>query len=168
MSDETRDREHADAYWREVVEPALKPVIIEAYMDGMKKGRLPYTEWLQSMPIPRAETVKPPEKRAVPTKRVGPRSARPSAPSQNRALRGAGLAAFDAVKRAGSLTSRELLGELRKMDGGRRNDQRDNTLLAAIRRLRQTGRLAYDGVHYTLPNKEAPAVSVREETGSPE
>jgi hypothetical protein len=165
MSDETRDREHAEAYWRDVVEPTLKRLIIETHMDGAKNGRLPFTQWLQSMPIARTETVKPPGKKAGSAKRAASRITSPSAPARNRPLRGAGLAAFDAVKRRGSLTSRELLGELRKMDGGRLNDQRDNTLLAAIRRLRQTGRLAYDGVHYTLPNKEAPTVPVREQTG---
>lgn len=151
MDDTENDREHAEAFWRDVAQRPLHDLIVAAHMDGAKWGRKPFAEWLQTVPGIRMETVKSPVKKATGTnKTVATRS---GAPMQTRALRGAGLAAFEAVRKAGPLTSLELLEELRKPDGGRVSEQRDNTLLAAMRRLRNTGRLAYDGTHYTVPEQ---------------
>ncbi|WP_152997466.1 hypothetical protein [Methylobacterium sp. GXS13] len=157
MNDTENDREHAEAFWRDVAQRPLHDLIVVAHMDGAKWGRKPFADWLQTVPGIRMQTVKSPVKKAAAAKkRVAKNSTRSVAPTQTRALRGAGLAAFDAVRKAGPLTSLQLLEELRKPDGGRVSEQRDNTLLAAMRRLRNTGRLAYDGTHYTVPEQIKP------------
>lgn len=157
MEDSSRDIELAEAYWRNSVEPLLRPIVIGAYVEGAKAVRKSVSDWLSAAPGIRVETADGTAARADVVEGSAERSARSSASLQGRPLRGAGLAAYEIVERDGPLTSRELLGELRKREGGKKNDERDNTLLAAIRRLRKAGRLSYDGTHYTLPPPAAEA-----------
>lgn len=169
MSNSKWAEELAEAYWRRVepalkrsvldaVEPVLKRCVLDAVLNGTAAVPSALENWWASAPFgPAAEARPAPavqgpagrthlETSAVAAPKVGPERKRSPRP-----LKGVSAAAYDIVKRAGRpLTSRELLGLLREWDGRERTEERDNTLLAAMRRMRKAGWLDYDKTHYTL------------------
>ncbi|MBA9070479.1 hypothetical protein FHR71_004245 [Methylobacterium sp. RAS18] len=158
MSGSDKTRELAEAHWNQHVEPVLKSLFTDTFLAGAAVVPSVIADWVAAMPIsPAAEpssAVPPPA--PAPRVRSAPAGHAEGAPAplrrRLRPLKGASAAAYDAVTKAGKpLTSRELLGRLREWDGGSPSEARDNSLLAAMRRLRNSGWLDFDGTHYSIP-----------------
>ena len=174
MGDSDWAAERAEEYWRLHAEPVLKRVVIDAFLSGTAVVPPALANWLASAPIGRgAEAVTPPPP-PEPAQQVPPGAKEVAAPQAGprpkrspRPLKGVSAAAYDLVKRAGKpLTSRELLGQLRDWDGGERTEARDNSLLAAMRRLRKAGWVDFDGTHYS-PSAKRPRSKGRSDPAGP-
>lgn len=84
----------------------------------------------------------------------------PVGPVARRPLQGLSKATYEIVMRTGRpMTSRELLNALREREGGKKSAERDNTLLASMRRCRKANVIAWDGTHYAPMPAEATEAS---------
>lgn len=158
MSRSDKTRELAEAHWSQHVEPMLKRLFTDTFLAGAAVVPSVIADWVAAMPISPAAEPAPavPSPGPIPGARSAPGGCAEGAPAPprrpTRPLKGASAAAYDAVTKAGKpLTSRELLGRLREWDGGLPSEARDNSLLAAMRRLRKSGWLDFDGTHYSIP-----------------
>lgn len=159
----------AEAYWERHVAPVMRRLVIDAVRHGAAISPAAFADWLAATPAgladgaePVAPAPDPPSEASLGQDGVaaheaagaqGRASATPQpeavADATRRPLQGLSKATYDIVERTGKpMTSRELLNALREREGGKKSPERDNTLLAAMRRVRKAGVIAWDGTHY--------------------
>lgn len=159
MSDDEGLKKMAEAYWKSI-EPDIKRPVIEAFMRGAAHVTAAVADWVATMPVAPGATTSPrltpaPANEEAASSSPAARRRASSAPRRSRSarpLKGLSAAAYDIVKGLDvPIGSRDLLHLLRERDDMPTSEGRDNSLMAAMRRLRDAGYLDYENGFYSMP-----------------
>lgn len=150
MSDDAEELDAARAHWTQLCEADISRIAIEAFRAGARWERARYDAWLSARPggerSPGIDgAAAPAEPASTPAgSSPSPSFPTPSHPKPSPLPQEGPTASTIALEEIAAalperLTSKELLARFRARDGRPPSDQRDNTFLKAVRRLRDKG-----------------------------
>lgn len=150
MSDDAEELDAARAHWTRLCEADISRVVIEAFRAGARWERARYDAWLSARPGGERPpgiggAADPAEQASTAAGGSPPPSSSASSPPKPSSIPHKGPTASTialeeiAAALPERLTSKELLAKFRARDGRPKSDQRDNTFLKAVRRLKDKG-----------------------------